>query len=124
VRPDGASELDLVRIGDRLEARFEDTSEPGRYSLKVKTKAGERRVHFVVATPREESDLTPLDEARWQSLQKSLHFTRIDPDREKLAAAIGGGRSGRELWMTLLAGVMALAIGELLLARLWTQEAA
>jgi hypothetical protein len=124
VRPDGASELDLVRIGDRLEARFEDTGEPGRYSLKVKTKTGERRVQFVVATPREESDLTPLDEARWQSLAKSLQFTRIDPDREKLAAAISGGRSGRELWMSVLACVAVLAVGELLLARLWTQEAA
>jgi hypothetical protein len=124
VRPDGASEVDLARIGDRLEARFDDTSEPGRYSLKVKTKAGEQRVQFVVATPREESDLTPLDEARWQSLAKSLHFTRVDPDREKLAAAISGGRSGRELWMTMLACVAVLALGELLLARLWTQEAA
>jgi hypothetical protein len=124
VRPDGASELDLVRIGDRLEARFDETDEPGRYSLKVKTKNGERRVHFVVASPREESDLTPLDEARWQSLGKSLHFTRIDPDREKLAAAIGTGRSGRELWMTMLAIVAVLTLSELLLARLWTQEAA
>ncbi len=124
VRPDGASEVDLARIGDRLEARFDDTSEPGRYSIKVKTKSGEQRVNFVVATPREESDLTPLDEAKWQSLSKSLHFTRIDPDREKLAAAISGGRSGRELWMTMLACVAALAIGELMLARLWTQEAA
>lgn len=124
VRPDGASEIDLSRIGDRLEARFDDTSEPGRYSIKVKTKSGEQRVNFVVATPREESDLTPLDEAKWQSLAKSLHFTRIDPDRDKLAAAISGGRSGRELWMTMLACVAVLAIGELMLARLWTQEAA
>ncbi|HTL29146.1 MAG TPA: BatA domain-containing protein [Tepidisphaeraceae bacterium] len=123
VRPDGASEVDLVRIGNRLEARFEDTREPGRYSLKVTTAAGERRVQFVVTTPREESDLTPLDDARWQWLQKTLRFTRIDPDREKLAGAIAGGRSGRELWVTMLAIVMALAIGELLLARLWTQEA-
>lgn len=122
VRPDGASELDLLRIGDRLEARFEETTVPGRYSLKVKTAGGKRRVQFIVTTPRDESELAPLDDARWQSLQKSLHFTRIDPDRDRLAAAISGGRSGRELWMTVLALVMALSIGELVLARLWTQE--
>jgi hypothetical protein len=123
VRPDGATEVDLVRIGDRLEARFDDTAEPGRYALKVRTKSGEQRENFVVTTPREESDLTPLDEARWQSLAKSLHFTRIDSDRDKLASAISGGRSGRELWMTVLGLVMALSVSELVLARLWTQEA-
>ena len=74
---------------------------------------------YVVPTPRDESDLSPLTEDRWRDLEQSLSLTRLDPDRgpSPIAAALAGPRGGRELWLGCVVMVLLLVVGEMLLAR-------
>ena len=121
-RPLSTIEVPLTKVGTRVEARYTQTSEPGVYVLRVRTAKGERRLHFVVRAPRDQSDLTPLPRERWQWIEQALRASIVEPDREKIAAAAAAQRSGRELWPILLGGVLVLLGVELGLARLWSRE--
>jgi hypothetical protein len=100
-----------------------DTQQSGIYRLEARVKnAGRRVVYFAVQSPRGESDLTPLTIPQWERFGRELGFTRLAAGRESMATALAGDREGRELWLVLLVGVMILGIGELWLARRWSQE--
>lgn len=102
---------------------YGETRQPGVYRLEARVRGVGRRVtHFVVQSPRAESDLTALTAEQWRQFGRELGFERLAAGREPLAAALAGDREGRELWLLLLVGVMFLAIGELWLARRWSQE--
>jgi hypothetical protein len=108
--------------------RYEQTQKPGVYHLAIRARPGQgpwRHSYFVVAPPEEESDLTPLDGARWRSLEQSIGFTRIESGGDRpLAPLVSAERGGRELWLTVLCVALAVALGEVALARFWTEGVA
>ena len=117
--PDGtATDLPVLRFGGRGEVRYADTQRPGVYRLVVRG-AGqpEQTMHFVVPTPRVESDLTPLSDERWRELQQTLSFRRLDLQERSITEALAGPRGGRELWALVLGMVMLLGVCELFIAR-------
>jgi hypothetical protein len=116
--------LELLRYGSRAEVRYGETREAGEYRLVV-TDEGQppRTLHFVVATPRDESDLAQLDEAGWKALEQSLGLERVETTDQPIAAAMSRSRDGRELWSVLLCGVLVLAVLELAMARAYSRAA-
>jgi hypothetical protein len=127
-RPDGAKvELSILRFGGRGEVRYADTQRPGTYRLVLSGHPGapaekdraEQTLDYVVPTPRDESDLTPLSEERWRELERELSMKRLDPDlgASTIAAALAGPRGGRELWAAGVVAVLLLLVAEMLIAK-------
>jgi hypothetical protein len=117
--PNGVQQrVQAVQSGTRWAFRFSETNQPGRY---IVTMRGSAMLNYVVAAPRDESDPLPLSAQRWDYLQKSLNFRRVEPQRDSIAAAIASERTGRELHVPLIACVVLLALGEMCLARLWSR---
>lgn len=112
--------VDLLRVGDGYEARYEDTQRPGNYRLRVWTREDERHIPFAVRSPRDESDLGSFTEFQWQALQRSLGFQWVVPEPQAIAEATLASRRRVELWPFLLAAVLSLAVAEMALARFWT----
>jgi hypothetical protein len=81
-------------------------------------------LHYVVRTPQTESDLTPLTGQKWRDLQQAAGFELIDPRETSVASAVAAERSGKELWGSLLAVVLAMGIAEMFIARAWSREGA
>jgi hypothetical protein len=107
--------------GGRTEVRFDDTTMPGLYSMRYRTKNEDRTVHFVVRPPRDESDLTPLSAQRWEEIATALGAMRVESgDRVPVLAATFGQGGGRELWGPLIAMTFVALMAELLLARRWS----
>lgn len=120
LRPDGRSEkLSAFRLAQQPELRYTDTDLTGEYQVKIEQpgKPAATRL-FIVRPSREESDLTPLSEPQWKSLESSLGFQRIDPTVRPLRETLASGREGRELWEPAMWCVFALLIAELLISRL------
>jgi len=80
-------------------------------------------VHFVVQSPRGESDLTPLSTEQWGKLEQNLGFKRVDMDRQNLGPVLVAERRGRELWLELVVMALVLGVAEMALARMWTKDA-
>ena len=119
--PAGASHpVAIARRGARGVAEWNDTAMPGLYRLRTPDGAD---VHFVVRPPPEESDLARLEPAELESLAASLKATVVR-SREEYARLDERRRFGRELWRPLLAGVIALLLGELALERWFARRAA
>ena len=114
--------LELLRYGAQAEVRYADTQRPGEYRLTV-TDEGQppRTLHFVVATPRDESDLAQLDEAGWTGLEQSLGVERVETTDQPISAAMSSSRDGRELWSVLLCAVLVLGVLELAMARAYSR---
>lgn len=118
-RPDGSqTDLPILRFGGRGEVRYADTRRPGVYRLVLRGGGlPEQTMHFVVPTPRAESDLTPLSEERWRELERTLGIRRLDLQERPITEALAGPRGGRELWAVVLGMVVLLAVCELFIAR-------
>ena len=106
----------------RGEVRYSRTAQPGVYSIFVNGTMPDwmKRVDFVIRTPSVESDLTPLSQAQWQEITRTLGFEPIDPTRESVVAAVSGARSGHELWLSLVGAVIVLGILEMAIVRRWS----
>jgi hypothetical protein len=123
VGPDGNRHpVEQRQSGVQSEARFDQTHLPGLYKLEVAGAAVPVVVPFVVRPLTDESDLTPLNSAQWDRLEAGLDFERAAPDANSLTTATSGARALRELWLILLVIVAAMAIAELMLARIWSEE--
>jgi hypothetical protein len=110
--------LELFHYGDRAEARYADTREPGDYRMAVAEEGKPARtLHFVVSARRDESDLTQLTDQQWRDLEKNLGFERVDTSRDAIAEVMSATRDGREIWGALVCGVIVLAVVELAMAR-------
>jgi hypothetical protein len=107
----------------RGEVRYANTQQPGLYVV-IPNDDRSKRVHFVVQTPRVESDLTPLTVKQWKDLATTLGFERIEPSRESITAAVTAARGGRELWLSLVGTVIVLSIVEMAVIRRWTEGGA
>jgi hypothetical protein len=104
----------------RGEVRYANTQQPGVY-LVVPNGEWAKRVHFVVQTPRVESDLTPLSSKQWADLSGALGFERIEPSRESITASVTAARGGKELWLSLVGVVIILSIVEMAVVRRWSE---
>jgi hypothetical protein len=125
--PDGKKHgVDVMRVGDRYEARFAATGAPGVYILRAHREAGKKseevKLQYVVQAPREESDLTALTNSQWEDLSAQMGFEVIDPATGSVSAALAAARSGKELWLSLIGVVVALGVGELVVERFWVSE--
>ncbi len=120
IRPDGRTvKLDAVHLEKQAELRYADTEQPGIYRVQAQESAKPAETtFFIVHPPREESILTQLDEEKWQWLERSLGFTRIDPTERPVLETLGAHREGRELWGLLMLAVFTLAVMEMLVARI------
>jgi Aerotolerance regulator N-terminal/von Willebrand factor type A domain len=123
VFPDGTRQpVDLVRTGVSQLVRVAGVHQPGLYDVIVHTAGADESKSFIVQNPRDESDLTPLTARRWADLAQWLDFTRTDAQAAGLAAQAGVRRGGREMWVTLIALVLGIALAESALSRLWSSE--
>jgi hypothetical protein len=114
--------LELFRYGDRAEARYTDTRQPGEYRMRVAEEGKPpRTVHYVVAARRDDSDLKQLGEEQWRSLARSLGFELIDTAEQPIAAVMSAARDGQEIWSVLLCCVVVLAVLELAMARTYSR---
>jgi Mg-chelatase subunit ChlD len=124
--PSGATRgLDLIPTGDRYEVHYAATKQPGRYTLRLRSAASRRPdqvLQYVVRSPRDESDLTPLARARWPVLSEAMGVRIVEPDKDAIVGAISSARTGRELHLAVLAAAGAMALLELALTRLWSGE--
>jgi hypothetical protein len=120
MRPDGkSSKLEVVfRPEKPPEVRYPHTELPGTYRVQVQEGGKTQNVYFIVRPPREESDLTQLPEEQWQSLGRSLGFTRVDPTVRPVMEALAAEREGRELWGAALAAMLVLTVLEMGVARI------
>jgi hypothetical protein len=107
---------------DKTQVRITDTQQPGVYRIEAKGRSG-KVVHFVVQSPRGESDLTPLSGEQWGKLEQNLGFKRVDMDRQNLGPVLVAERRGRELWLELVVMALVLGVAEMALARMWTMDA-
>jgi hypothetical protein len=105
--------------GQRWIMRFGETNLPGRYTL---TFPSGKLSNYVVQAPRDESDPTPVSIERWAWLQNALRFKWLNPEKDALASAVTSERTGKELHLPLLAFVAVLALGEMVLARMWSRQ--
>ncbi len=119
--PEGtAHEVPVVRRGRRGVAEFTMTDRPGLYTIRGPK---DEPVHFIVRTPREESDLVRVTEEELKSLAAEAGAKVVrtgaeysDLERER--------RFGRELWRTVWWMVLALLLGELILQRWFARRVA
>ena len=125
ILPDGAAQqIELASSGQSNQVRFSGTHQPGRYTLRVPLQNGdERLIYFIVQLSIDEADPTPLSAARWQWIERALQAQRTDSaDKAQLTKAIGQRRSGRELYLPLIALAGTLIVLEMGLTRIWTAE--
>jgi len=92
-------------------ARFDETGEPGVYSVST---AGGATSHYVATTPRTESDLKSLKTAEAERLQTIFSAEQYDSVTDYLKA-VALKRHGREIWRAALIAVLALMFLELFL---------
>lgn len=114
--------VNMIRSGRRGEARYDDTRRPGRYTLRVR---GLGDLHYVVARPAGESDLTPLSEQGWEGLEKSLGAKRLnadDPGTIAASATPTGLQPRHDLSLAFLSLAVIVGCLELGLSRVWSTE--
>ena len=117
---------DIAITGGGTQVRFEDTTRPGVYRLSARLQMPgnpTRILHYTVAAPREESDLSPLLPEQWNQL-RAMSFGMMNPAQEAISRSVASQRSGSELWLPLLLAAIGLGLCEQFLARWWGREAA
>jgi hypothetical protein len=121
--PDGSREpVDLIQSDQRKLVRFTDTNQPGEYDVIAQTLKGNKTESFIVQSTRDESDLTPLTPERWMELQHWLGFTRLDPQSANLATQAANRRGSHEIWLALIALVLATMVLESACSRSLSSE--
>ncbi len=116
--PDGSRTRPQISLLGRSTEIRSSTTLPGRYHLRYRQEGASGKLQtFVVSSPPEESDLSPLDELRWAALARELGFEIIDPIRQPASATLADARQRRELWPILLGIVLLLGMVEMVLTR-------
>jgi hypothetical protein len=112
--PEGMErEVSVLQQGDRGVLEYTDTHKPGIYTL---TLADGAPIHFVVNASRKESDLKRLSDGEILDLARANGVDLVSSAEEYIQRD-RALRFGRELWRPLLWGLLALVLGELVLAQ-------
>jgi hypothetical protein len=115
--------IELTVPPGRSEVTYLDTEQPGIYRVVANVKGKGRKVaHFVVQSSPEESDLSPLNDGQVAQLRKAMGFGVVDPAGGPITGMLAKEREGRELWLYALGAVILVGLGEMWLARRWSQE--
>ena len=115
--------IELMVSPGRSEVTYLDTEQPGIYRVVANVKGKGRKVaHFVVQSSPEESDLSPLNDGQVAQLRKAMGFGVVDPAGGPITGMLAKEREGRELWLYALGAVILVGLGEMWLARRWSQE--
>jgi hypothetical protein len=116
-RPDGKvvqKQPSLTNGRQRLS--YNDTAEPGLYTLRFDPTEVPQPVYFGVGIDRRELDNAPLTDADHAWLQsRGFVERRVGP--AELATALGGAGEGVELWKWLGVGVLGLLVFETVMTR-------
>jgi hypothetical protein len=116
-RPDGKTvPRQPTLAGGRQRISYNDTAEPGLYTLRFDPTEVPQPVYFAVNLDRRELDPTTLTEADYAWL-KSRGFVEGTIEPKQLASALGGATSGAELWRWLALAVLALLVFETVMTR-------
>jgi hypothetical protein len=100
----------------RQRLTYNDTAEPGLYTLRFEPTSIPQPAYFAVNIDRRELDPATLTEADYAWLQRRKFIdARIRP--QDLATAVGGTSPGAELWRWLAPGVLALLVFETVMTR-------
>lgn len=110
--PDGSQRSVVSSAQGRMQVtRFADTTRPGIYSLSTPE---QQTLHFVATTPREESNLSMLDQDQLQALSQRMGAQVVESSTQYLKQD-RLRRDGREIWRFVLAAFLAFLFLELLL---------
>ena len=113
-------ELPVVQHGARGVLEYSNTQKPGIYTLTLPDGEG---IHFVVNASRKESDLKRLSAGEIGGLAAANGVDLVSSTEEYLRRD-RALRFGRELWKPLLWGLLAVVLGELVLAQFFGSAAA
>lgn len=105
--------LKINSEGGRGVVFHDKTQQPGLYVLK---RPDGKLVHYSVTTDRQESDLAQLSTTEIEQLANTLG-ARLVTDVDEYQNQETKRRHGQEIWKWLMAGMLALCIGELLLVQ-------
>ena len=111
-RPDGKVATRQPTVaGGRQRVSYNDTAEPGLYTLRFDPTTVAQPVYFGVGLDRRELDPATLSEAdnAWLKTRGFIDGT-LKPDQ--VASALGGTSAGAELWRWLALGVLGLLVFE------------
>jgi hypothetical protein len=116
-RPDGQSvQRKPTLSGGRQRLSYNDTGEPGLYTLRFEASEVPQPVYYGVGIDRRELDDASLTEADYAWLtNRGLVEKRIDTP--ELASTLGGESQAVELWKWLGVGVLALLVFETVMTR-------
>ena len=111
-RPDGTTvQRQPALTGGRQRLSYNDTADPGLYTLRFDPTEIPQPVYYGVGLDRRELDTTPLSEADHAWLKsRNIVEARLDPT--EVASALGGGPPAAELSKYLALGVLALLVFE------------
>jgi hypothetical protein len=116
-RPDGTTAARQPTLaGGRQRLTYNDTAEPGLYTLRFDPTEVPQPVYYGVVIDRRELDATPLSDADYAWLN-SRGFVERRVGAGDLASALGGVNRGAELWRWLGLGVLALLVFETIMTR-------
>jgi hypothetical protein len=116
-RPDGTVATKQPTLANgRQRLSFNDTAEPGLYTLRFDPTDVPQPIYYGVGIDRSELDPARLTEAD-DAWLKSRGFVERRITRDELASALGGVNKGVELWKWLGLGVLALLVFETLMTR-------
>jgi hypothetical protein len=99
-------------------ADFSKTDKPGLYLMET---PGGEVVHFVVNTPRDESNIARLNDNEFKALAEEMGATPVRSWKEYQATE-QDRRFGQEIWKTLLLVVLILIFTELFLIQHFTRR--
>jgi hypothetical protein len=116
-RPDGVQVELTSQTGDRSGLiEYADTDQEGLYTLQSPSTPP---MHYAVIAPRDESDLTRLDQQQLDALADSLDATLLRSTDEFIEQD-SQRRYGREIWKPLYAVMLCLVVAEVLLQQFFS----
>ena len=116
-RPDGqAVQRKVTPAGGRQRLSYNDTAEPGLYTLRFDPSEVAQPVYYGVGIDRRELDNTSLSEADYAWLRNRGYLQKQIATSE-IASVLGGATQGVELWKWLGLGVLALLVFETVMTR-------
>lgn len=110
-----------ARAGRTSLAAFHETTIPGEYWFQKKNDPDSQRIPFIVSDDRAESDLLPLDELAWQTLQANGRMQQID-EMSGLTEQLHTANSQSELWWLFLLLLLGMLTCEVALTRRMVKE--
>jgi hypothetical protein len=111
-RPDGKTVTKQPTVtGGRQRVSYNDTAEPGLYTLRFDPTTVPQPVYFGVGIDRRELDPATLSEADYAWL-KTRGYVQGTLKPDEIASVLSGTSTGAELWPWLALGVLALLLFE------------